>query len=280
MKIIADVRPLIVNDYATKVKYTRILFYLILFLFSYSAIKFFIGLKQLQIKPLLKSTNTYLFFITLIYAALFLTCSDPISDGGYIPVRLSTVLFLFMFCWLSTLKYPLIIKVISFITVLIISFNISYTENKILSEEDNVIKKITEASLLIEDNTTILPVRNSDKMLEGHYSNFLGMKKPVVILENYEASSPHFPLSWNRAELPVIYLGDTVISNVCFFEKFPENSPYTSIVDYAFIWGGDYSTIDSCQKALISIIEKNYDLIYYSGNPVIKLYRIKPIFYH
>jgi hypothetical protein len=278
VKYIVDVKPIIIHNYLAEVKFTRILFILVLVLFTYSAFKFFIELKHFQLKQSLLSIKTYLFLITLIFLFLFIFYSNPDSDGGYIPVRICTILYLFIFCWLSTLNYPGFIKIISFITILIINFSVLMIEHKSLAEEDRLGKKFIEASLFVKENSTILPVRHWDKMLDLHYAHLLGLNKPVVILENYEATTCHFPVVWNPAGVPEINFGDTIITDICLYTKFPENPVSETLVDYAIVWGDE--DMNDCKRELMNIINDNYDLVYNSQDSIVKLYKLKPEYYN
>ena len=54
------------------------------------------------------------------------------------------------------------------------------------------------AEALISPNSILLPVRTSDYWLDSHFSNYLGISKPVLILENYEASTGYFPIIYKN----------------------------------------------------------------------------------
>lgn len=273
IKQFVDVRPLITHNYRAEGNFTQLLFYVIMLLFTYSIIRFLKELKNIRIKPLLTNLRLYLLIIAFMYIVLFFIYSNPTRDGGYIPVRIGIIMFLFILCWLSSLDYHYIIKMVSFITILIVNFGILFTVHKNLQKENELVKKILEASSLIKENTVVLPIRNYDHMLDKHNSNFLGLNKPVVILENYEASTYQFPLIWNRAELPEINLGDTILTNVCLSKKFPGESANECFVNYVIVWGD--KKMDECKKDLMDIVIKNYDLIYFSSDPTVKLFELK-----
>ncbi len=276
---IVNVRPLIIHNYIDKIKYTRIIFYLVLVLLAYSTFKFLIEIKHTQIKQLIKSVRTYLFLITLVFIGIFFVYNNPKNDGGYIPVRIGIIMFLFLFCWLSSLNYPGFLKVLSFITILIINFILLHIEYKSIISEDKLAKKFVEASSLIEENSTILPIREYNHMVDLHFPHLMAVNKAVVVLENYEASSKYFPIVWNLAELPKISLGDTIISSNCSYTEFKGGSDNESIIDYAIVWGRLTDQTNECKRGLMDIIEKNYYIIYYSQDPTVILFKIKPEFY-
>ena len=54
----------------------------------------------------------------------------------------------------------------------------------------------------IEKNSVVLPINYSGNWLMAHFSNYLGVEKPIIILENYECLAGYFPLKWNVNTMP------------------------------------------------------------------------------
>lgn len=66
-------------------------------------------------------------------------------------------------------------------------------------------KTINETANHISDNPTVLPVNLSDNGLQPHFSNYLDIDKPMIILENYEANVPWFLLQWITSHYTLEY---------------------------------------------------------------------------
>ena len=91
---------------------------------------------------------------------------------------------------------------------------------------------IIDASYEIEPYSTVLPINDSDNWICGHISNYLGINKPMIILENYEVSLNHFPLTWNHKKIPLLHLGNPEEG----IDILPTNTTDDeSQVDYIFI---------------------------------------------
>ena len=111
---------------------------------------------------------------------------------------------------------------------------------------------VEEISNHIPDNAIIYPIDVSGNWLAGHFSNYLGANKPMVILENYEASTGYFPLKWNidRTQDWFSYAPD---ENTFFNRNM--DSPLQA--DYLFILGNADQVNSSEWAAYIGKLKSN-----------------------
>ncbi len=142
-----------------------------------------------------------------------------------------------------------------------------------VKNNNSITKEISQASLKIEPFKTVLPINNSDYWLHNHISNYLGIDKPMIILENYEASLDHFPLKWNRNKIPNLYFGNMSPVNECLSWVSNINNDI-SVIDYIFILNGEKETLsDSCKNNVSGILAKDYMEVYRSKDNQVLLYR-------
>ena len=112
----------------------------------------------------------------------------------------------------------------------------------------------------------MLPLNYSDNWLVKHFSNYLGVEKPMIILENYESDKGYFPVNWNRKSKPNLLVGSQNLNSfLCFEWKTNIENPVTKI-DYVFIIGNPENVKDSCNTALLREVVAEYRMIYQTEN--------------
>ena len=116
----------------------------------------------------------------------------------------------------------------------------------------------------IEPFKTVLPVKNSDNWLHGHASNYLGIDKPMVILENYEASLDYFPIRWNRNNIPNLYFGEMSSANDCLSWESNSNNDI-AVIDYIFLLNDEQESISNeCINQISDQLKNDYLEVYKS----------------
>ncbi|MFH1005239.1 MAG: hypothetical protein V1781_07080 [Bacteroidota bacterium] len=226
------------------------------------------------IKSLIDVKDVWLVASVLL---LYLYFKLPDSDGGigYVSVRLAYFFFIFLVIWISVQSLPKWLGIFSAIVALYCHFNLNqfYTQ-----AEENLNRTATEcynASEYISENNVVLPLNWSELWLHLHFSNYLGIDKPMIILENYECTLNWFPIKWNDKQLPAMTLGDTIISNTqCFnWARTGTDKEKIKKVDYVFILGNMDNRTDSCANEIKQRLNKYFELSYSTEN--CKLYQLK-----
>ncbi|MEZ5084058.1 MAG: hypothetical protein R2750_11510 [Bacteroidales bacterium] len=214
---------------------------------------------------------TVIFFISLFVV--------PDSKGaaiGFVSSRIVLFFFLFLVVWLSAKKFPTWLNILLFIIIIYVNMallNIYYDSVK---NNNNIAKEISRASKNIVPFSTVLPINKSEYGLHSHISNYLGIDKPMVILENYEASMEHFPLMWNRNDIPNLYLGASLPANDCLTWITNTNNKI-SVIDYVFIINGVKKKLsEECENKISEILLNEYVLVYKSEDDQIFLYKYSP----
>jgi hypothetical protein len=147
--------------------------------------------------------NHWVLMLLTCLVFLFLL-PDSNGSAGFISTRFTLFIYFFSMLVIGFVKLPNALNFLNlFITVYVsVSLLIVYVDNAV--ETDPVALEVEEASLEIYANSIVYTINDSQDRRFAHLSNYLGVNKPMVILENYEAYLNYFPLKWNRANSPEV----------------------------------------------------------------------------
>lgn len=215
--------------------------------------------------------------ISLVIFIIFLFAPERVSGvAGYLKYRLILPFYLFLIIWICnhTLnKWFRIPLQTAFLLLHIWSLNYyAHSINNIYKDD---IQEIKEISYMIPENKVILPFIEDPGWLRNHISNYLGTDKPMVILENYEASSGSFPLTWND-QMPQLYLGSKALRKSCRFAVEAENPQGRYIIDYIFIYNYKHEKASKCLEEYRNVIQEEYEEVN-TGSERHKLLKYKGI---
>lgn len=258
--------------------FTKKIFYIIFIAFTISIYLVFSTFlekyKQLNIKDIVKSICGSLWGVmTAAMAFLYFTIPDANGPGGFMVVRVALFLFLFLLIYISTLNLKKWFLYASVIGILFFTYKLHKYYHESISDLNQIVEKCYLASEHIDENSLVLPINYSENWLAGHFSNYLGAEKPMVILENYETDKGYFPLLWDYENMPNAKLKDIETSELfCLFWKNNSMNP-TKIIDYVFVLGTIDSQSEGCGLEAKTHILKNYSLHY--KNEECELYKLK-----
>ncbi len=244
--------------------FNKVILYIFLLLYIYLFWKKFLTKKTDKVKIFKHPELLILSFILLLFS-FFLP--DSSGSFSFITSRFLLLFFLFLLIWTAIQDVPnafkiLIFTLLNIVNTLIISHNYhSIKKGCELAEETN---KISE---LIKPYSVVLPINLNNSKIYDHISNYLGVDKPMVIIENYEALLNYFPLKWNPNK-----------QNISSALQFNSDSDFSYIastkdsIDYIFQIADpeNFKLLD-----LDSVIEKKYTLIYTGKNKELKLFKLK-----
>ncbi len=137
---------------------------------------------------------------------------ENLASGGFIPVRMSLGLFFFIVLWaMLNLKKSAYLIFFSLAAITLNIWQVLYNFNvqKYLSLE---VERVLEAMPYLEANSAVATLTYSDHWLHYNLASVLGAEKPIVLMDNYEASEPHFPVMWKEGMEPdgrLDYFGST-----------------------------------------------------------------------
>jgi hypothetical protein len=151
-----------------------------------------------------------------------------------------------------------------------VQLNVYYFKHA--KEKNKFISAVEKAGKMIPANKIVLPIDYTQNWETGHLSNLLGVDKELVILENYECSTGYFPLTWNRQNAPLVFLGEkSTFQSPCVW-WLPSKSNKKKPIDYVFILG-EMEKKDSCVNQIFQKLGNSYSLI--QKTPYCALYQFK-----
>lgn len=271
------IRPLISFHFSIEKPYTITLFYLLCFLTI-------IGLYYHWFKSgNRKKPNTYTFssqwfpgFWLLsagIIFGIYLFFPDSNGASGYISVRLCYFFFLLVILWLTTQRLPFLARLLGLVIILFANFGSNAYYYKTFHNLNEKAVSSHKAAAFVEPEALILPIMKGKHWMTGHFSNYLGIDKPAVILENYECSNGYFPLKWNSNEFPKTLFGGKTSNDLSCLRWRTNDQNEPERIDYVYLLGDLKVKKDSCQKTVKSILVDHYKVAYKDEN--CRLYKLK-----
>lgn len=220
------------------------------------------------------SLGSFWLLMALITIVLYFILPDSIGVWGFISLRTLMFFFLFLPLWFAFRFFPAWWKYVQVIAMtLLISFRLYYqfgmskTLDKDVRELFSMLGKIKPASV-------IFPLDFSENWMHNNISNYLGVNNNIV-LDNYEAVFPHFPLRWKNetSPYPFIKYPPGKIGPCADIEKFEHTTGVRA--DYVLLWLYHQDT-DSCNTELMRQLTKMYDRVGASQNGTAELFHRKP----
>lgn len=266
LKWLVDVRSLIVYNYDGDQWVTQFFFYLLLII---AAISIFLRFKR-QAGSFFQPADVILipFFLAL---ALFF-CVPNSAGAGMMSDRYCLLVYIFFVLWASSLKIPRNAGRVFIAVVVLLHMGL------LLKHHNSGIRKLNKhavqingASVYIQKNSIVLPVNMSDNWMEPNFSNYLGVDKPMVILDNYEASLGWFPLQWDGVNFPRLQAGGAdQINGIGWLTN--TAAPIKQI-DYIFLYGNLAKLNENKWESLKCILEKHYHMTFYTSDNYLAVYK-------
>jgi hypothetical protein len=216
--------------------------------------------------------NKIWLFTAVITLLLIFILPDYKGTIGFISSRLMLFFFIFLIIWLASQDVALWFRISVFLIVNYVNFSLVLHNYHSVSKGCELAEEIHDVSRFIEPNTTVLPILNSSNFIYGHISNYLGSDKPIIILENYEASLDHFPLKWNYKKIPKLMFGNIPGDNGCI--SWVSSNNKERIIDYVIIINDEHQKIsNSCNEKINNSLSNGYELLYKRDDGVITIFK-------
>jgi hypothetical protein len=280
LDMIKHCRPLITFGFNDQVGLSTKSFYVVFGLFFLSLFLRFEAWRKMKtfrekLLALSHPGDSWL-ILTAILSVLF--CILPDSDGqggyaqaGFISMRLCLLIYLAIIAWLCHQNLP------RWLIIFAVVFSSYYHYHSVVYhyQQQEPLSSIAEechkASEKIQPNSLVLPVFSCSNWLLMHFSNYLGHEKPMVLLENYEATSNYFPLYTPKTKCPDSQLGSSPSEKCDFWWHNPTGK--LKKIDYVFVMGKEEDLSDSCTIRFHARLDADYTLIFKGG--ISKLYKLK-----
>lgn len=230
------------------------------------------NLRQLKLHTFFNHSAVFLLLMILSLLFYFIM-PDTDRNASFISVRTCMMFFFFMLFWIA--QFPVkrwLIVCLMIITVSISLWRLNHI-NKVVGILNEDVTSLLFLDQFIQPEKTIIPIDASGNWLYGHLMNYIAVFKPVLLLENYEASKKYFPVLWKEQSLPDYALGSLTQNTLsCLYWKTnPEEIKVP--VDYVLVNGSISHSTDSCVSKAYNEILSSYEWVTNSGN--FTLYRLR-----
>ena len=264
-----SLRSLIVYNFGQDQYYTQVLFLILSMSFAISVFIFYKTEQKITLSIKL------MLLIAIGFTFIFLLKIPDGSSAGMMSDRLCLMLFFVSLAAFISFPIPRSVLIgIVFITIYINIAIYHYNHSSIIKNYSVHADKIYILSERIREKSIVLPINLDADWMEGHFSNYLGVNKELVILENYEANVGWFPLKWDMEKMPKFMLGTkTNIGNIYWTTNW--ESKLDKKIDYVLIYGNT-SKLDQPEYAeLKQELVNSYILDESISDTYTKLFKIK-----
>lgn len=179
----------------------------------------------------------YWAILCLILLGLYFVMPDQIGEPAYISIRLALLLFLFLIVALSRTRIPKWLAWPAVIFVLYNNFTLNSYYASVIKDQNKPVRNIELAASHLPAGAIVFALDHSGNWMGGHYPNYIGAMRPVVLVDNYEAQVGYFPLQWNEKEFPRLYLGDMPVRTMIRFRNPPDEEDPVRPIDHVMIIG-------------------------------------------
>jgi hypothetical protein len=280
MKWLIDSRTLIGYNYHIEKNYLFLLVFIYIWAF-YEHLIFRIKTYQKPengfwsvILSVFKGYDAWILASLFLFILYFILPYQFSGVAGFMSFRIAIPMYIFFFIWSiwgsysKRFRYFLVFG--SVISTILIS---GYYYTKVRGQ-NKYAREIVKISNHIEPNSVVLDLDYSDNWLGNHYSSYLGIDKPLVILKNYEAYSNSFPLKWDTTSFPALYLGNTKLQETGI-GSVPEYTNGKMTIDYVFIAGTHNITENEYTEQYMQIIKSEYRKVVQSEKKPYELYHLE-----
>lgn len=132
---------------------------------------------------------------------LFLVLPDMASGGGFISSRLHVLMLLVWTIFLAALNkgHQKFTKLWGLILCMNLYLLVFYTKTSI--HYGKVMHHFQKAVAGIAPNSIVLSLNYSEDWFLPHLTESVGLKSPIIMVNNYEAQNNYFPLRWQNKEV-------------------------------------------------------------------------------
>jgi hypothetical protein len=231
---IKNLRPLICFSWEKEEMFTKKIFYLIFALVVIAVYNKFTR----RISLVMTSKNPFLLFfkrftpndtwllISVLIFVLYFYMADQYDQAGFVSLRLCTMFFLFLSIWLAIQVFPIWLRVISILTILVCHFQLMRVRMETTGYLSAVATEINEAGKLVQENKTVMDFDFSDNWIMGHFSGYLAIDRRIKVVDGTF-----------------------------------ENKISPPAIDYILMRGDVFSKNDTISKVIIRNITEHYTLI-------------------
>lgn len=209
---------------------------------------------------------------SLLLFAFYFILPDKMASGGFISLRMLLCAYIFLAIWISlSLKNNLLTLLLT-VTVIFLNLKLIHYHWLKAKELSADAVAINQAVGYIPESSTVVPLNYSYHWLHYNIGLYLGSQKNLVILDNYEASTTHFPVKWKEETFPGDKLGDFTTNNRPLLMIKPYEKFSGERVDAVVRWKHDFSMTDSLTLQTDSILRTGFTEVFVSDDKSVEVY--------
>lgn len=217
-------------------------------------------------------TRDFALITSVLLLVLYFILPDKMASGAFISMRLLLTAYLFLALWIglflrNNLISYLLMGAVVFLNLKMVHYH--YLKARELSADAEAIHKAVD---FIPAGSTMLPLNYSYHWLHYNIGLYPGGEKELIILDNYEASTTHFPVKWKEESFPGDLLGDFATNNRPLLKIDPYEDFSGQTVDAVLRWKHDYSVNDSITLLTDSLLKMKFDQVYVSPDKAVEVH--------
>lgn len=138
---------------------------------------------------------------------------DAMASGRFLTPRLLLFAMLFLGLAISTASPPrwLAIPLVVAVTAADLLVLVKHHERTASLVRD--VQEFTALASACPDDAVLLPLNYSDNWMHSNLACYTGAIRGTIVLDNYEAATPHMPIRWREGQEPYAAIGDFHSSN-------------------------------------------------------------------
>jgi hypothetical protein len=184
--------PAIIFDEKNEVGYSIPVFILLLVL---TAVTFSRRVAETDKFKWLPVDLFFFLFIALLY--LIFHTTDGMFGGMFIH-RLFYFAFYAWILWLSCMRLNAWLSLATLVLVFYSFIHLATERKKVMLAASPEIESVLKAGAMIPGESVVQVIDLSQSWFRGHFSNYMGVNKSIVLTDNYEAVLDWFPLKWKK----------------------------------------------------------------------------------
>jgi hypothetical protein len=270
-KWLLNLRALIVYSFSNEQIVTRLLLFLLVFI---PCIALFLRIKNYSpFKPFKFLRKEHVILIPILISLISFYTIPNDSNAGMMSDRYCLLFFILTLIWVCSQTIPENVGKAIVVMVITLHFVLLFKHYKgTIRHLSKDAREIEFAGNFIKPGSIVLPVNISDNWLGIHFSNYLGVNKPMIILENYEASIGWFPTKWNYEKMPQIVLGDKISIDGFHWVNTMNNASKKQI-DYIFLYGNMSKIAETNHVELQKVLASDFSLVHSSLSRNVNLFK-------
>nr|MDQ3100360.1 hypothetical protein [Bacteroidota bacterium] len=215
-------------------------------------------------------------FVLIAFLSLvaFFILPDKAASGSIISIRYFLFVHLFLALWIASQRWTLWMQLL-IVPFVIADLWLVRADHHFTGELNDAVIEMRSVLPNVKSGSIVLPLLYTDNWLHSNFSNYLGTERSIMVIDNYEAMTPHFPLRWKDEHRAPNSPRSFFNSNrPCIAIDSLERSMQLRF-DHVLRWQIAPGIQDSCTTDLTAQLVRSYHLSYRSMSNGVELHELK-----